>query len=284
MPDKKIIVITGANGFIGSAVAKRFVDQGWVVHALVKTQPEKPITGVEYYSFDMNGAVPEAAFEGAEALLHFAYIKNDIETNIRGTAQLLEASRTHGLRKNIFMSSFSARDTALSKYGQQKFAVEKLFNTDSDCVIRAGIVLGRGGLYQQIAEYIRKGARIPLIDGGMQPMQSIYIDDLVACIEKIITDNRSGTYTLAEPTPVSYKDFVTAVSEKVGKKPKFVPVPFFLLDIAMRLAGVLHLPLPVTRENIFGLKYSEARDTQADIQRLGVHIRNYQESLNSLYS
>ncbi|MEW6468025.1 MAG: NAD-dependent epimerase/dehydratase family protein [Bacteroidota bacterium] len=278
----KKIIITGANGFIGSNLASFFSARGWSVVGLVRTMPEKTLPGIMYVKYDLLQEPDQGAFGEACCLIHCAYIRNDIEHNIAGTVRLLDASRKHGLKQNIFLSSFSAHPDAVSKYGRQKLELEGYFKGAGDCIVRAGVVLGHGGLFGEMSGHIRKGKRIPLIDGGRQPMQTIHIDDLCSIIYKIADERLSGLYTLAEPSPVSYRQFFTAFCHTTGIKPKFVHVPFFLLDTALRIAEFFRIRLPIARENVLGLKFMGARETEKDLQRLGVRVRSWKESLKLL--
>ena len=283
MSEQKKIVITGANGFIGSAVTMHFRDKGWSVIALVNTLPEKPLQEVLYDMYDLAGTAEEGAFENAYALVHCAYIKNDYEKNVSGTQRLLEVSRKHDLKKNIFISSFSAHPGAVSKYGKQKLEIENFFDTERDCVLRVGVVLGSGGgLFGQMKEHVLKGKRIPLIGGGKQPLQIIDVNDLVTVIDKVITENISGLYTLARPEAVAYRDFFAALGKHFNKKVRFIPLPFFLVNGALAVAEFFKLKLPVNRENVLGLKFIRERETKKDIEKLGVKLKSFEEALENL--
>ena len=281
MTDQKII-ITGANGFIGSALVKHFQKKGWNVIALVHVLPKKPLDEVVYVSYDLTNEPPEGAFEDADVLIHCAYIRNDFLKNVKGTKVLLEQSRKHGLKKNIFLSSFSAHEDAVTKYGKQKLELERSFSGEGDVNIRAGIVLGEGGLFGEMREHIKKGKRVPLIDGGTQPMQSIHVDDLVMIIDKVVDKNISGTFTVAEEEPISYKLFFTAIFQKLDLKPKFIRVPFGLINFALSITEALHIPMPVAKENVLGLKFIKFRETKKDLEKLGVKVRSFNESLKAL--
>ena len=282
MNSSPTIIISGASGFIGSELANHFAKKKWKVIGLVVNIPEKPLVDVVYVKYDLHKTVDEGIFEGADYLIHCAYIKNNIETNIVGTKVLKEISEKYKLKKNIFLSSFAAMENAISRYGKQKIEIEKYFQTEKDCVIRAGVVLGNAGLFNQMSEHIRKGKRIPLIDGGKQPFQTIHIQDLILVIEKIINENLSGTFTVAEIDSVSYKDFFAAVCNKLGVKPKFISVPFPLLIFVISIAEILRIKIPIAKENVLGLKNLKERETKKDLEKLEVKIRNYRESLRDL--
>ncbi|HEY6163130.1 MAG TPA: NAD(P)-dependent oxidoreductase [Bacteroidia bacterium] len=283
MTEKKKMIITGATGFIGSAALRFFRDKGWNVIAFVQSVPAKPESEVVYVKYDLADVPDEGAFADCDALVHCAYLKNDFETNVNGTKRLLELSRKHNVKKNIFISSFSAHPDATSKYGKQKLALEKEFNTGRDCVLRAGVVLGNGGgLFGQMKDHVQKGKRIPLIDGGTQPLQIIDVNDLVMIIGKVIENDLQGIFTIARPEAVTYKEFFIALGKRFNTKVKFISVPFFLVNWGLAFAELLHLKLPVNRENVQGLKFIRLRETKADLEKLNVKLKSFEASLDGL--
>ena len=98
----KIIVISGANGFIGSELVKHFNENGWIVRALIHSNANPPIAGIAYYKYALGDKIDERIFEKADCFIHCAYAKDSYKLNVSGTGQLLEMSKKCGIRKNIF--------------------------------------------------------------------------------------------------------------------------------------------------------------------------------------
>jgi nucleoside-diphosphate-sugar epimerase len=282
MNDFPKVIITGASGFIGSELCAYFANKNWNVIGFVRHIPAIRVPNVVYLEYDLIKEVNETIFPDTDFLIHCAYIKNDIEKNVQAARNILSVSKKFKVKKNIFISSLSAFHNAVSKYGKQKFEIEKLFSSKNDCNIRTGVVLGNGGLFRQMSEYVKAGKRIPLINGGNQPLQTIHIHDLLSIVEKILISDYSGTFTVAEYPPVPYKTFFSALAEKYNRKPKFVNLSFFTISIAIQLAKAFCIKLPVEKENILGLKALQARETMSDLEKLGVRIRTYKESLRNL--
>ena len=225
------IIITGANGFIGTALVNHFVAKNWNVIAFVHHLPNKKIKGVIYKEYDIMIYTDDGLFADADYLIHGAYMKHNshpeaFNLNIKGAKNILSLSRKYNLKKNIFLSSISSRADALSNYGKMKFEVEKLFNTDKDFVIRPGLVIGNGGIVKEMVEFIKRKKIIPLIGGGKQPIQTVAIDDLIQFIDKALSEDLTGTITIAEPNAVTYKEFYKALSKQINVKPLFIPMPF----------------------------------------------------------
>ena len=155
------IIITGANGFIGTKLVNYFSSKNWNVIAFVHHLPKEKLENVVYREYDLTKSQNEDSFIHADYMIHAAYMKkemhpNAFEINIQGAKDLLSASRKYNLKKNIFISSMSSRPDALSDYGKQKFIIEKLFNTKEDVIIRPGLVLGDGALAKEIFTFIKK--------------------------------------------------------------------------------------------------------------------------------
>ena len=273
------VVITGASGFVGTKLVNHFLDQGWKINALVRNAKKyRAKKDVAYFEYDLEKPVDEAAFKGADYLVHTAYVKYDrnhpdaMELNKKAAERLVAASRKYGLKKNVFMSSMSAHDEAKSVYGKQKLAVEEVFNTGGDVNLRFGLILGDGGLVKQMSEHIRTKRIVPLIDGGKQPLQVIGVYDLVRVIQRVIEQGLSGTFTVANPEVVTNKQFYQAVAKRLGVKAIFVPVPFFAILGAMRTINFLRLPLAVNEDNLWGLKMLRSVDNAEDLKKIGIKL------------
>jgi nucleoside-diphosphate-sugar epimerase len=280
--DIATVVITGASGFIGSHLVNHFANRRWKVIALQRKSPSVTVPKVEYVKYDLRDRFEDRMFSKADFLVHCAYIENSVSLNLEGTKRLLEASRKYGLKRNVFMSSVSAHESALSKYGKQKYLCEKLFDSEADSIIRPALVLGNGGLFQRMSEYLNKGKRTPLVSGGRQPVQIIWIHDLVFAIEKILICDLRGTFTVAHPAVVPYKEFCSKLSRKLGVKPRFVYLPYCVAKGVVAVATIFGMALPVTKENLLGLKAMREVDAKGDMEKLGISVRSFTETLELL--
>jgi len=273
------VVITGGNGFLGSYLVAFFSGKGWKVKALVHNMPQQIISGVEYHLYNLLAAPQQKIVEGTDCVIHCAYAPNDFELNVKGTIQLLDISRKCGVRKNIFISSISTSESALSVYGKQKWACEKLYDQPTDLILRPGLILGNGGLFGQMKEYLKKKRLIPLIQGGKQPLQTVYINDLAQAIFTSIEKDVTGLFTIASHEKTLYKEFYPMLCISVNRVPIYMVVPYWLLYLVLSMAKILHIKLPISRENLLGLKQLKYVDTTQDMQKLGITLKTSRESL-----
>jgi NADH dehydrogenase len=284
---KPIVIITGASGFLGSHLVHHFVAHGWKVVGLVRNpqkMPKQP--NVTYRKYDVSKPFDDTLFVGVSYLVHAAkydpMLPDAMEVNIEGAKRLIAASRKYKLKKNVFMSTMSAHEDAVSAYGKQKLAVEKLFNTRQDVILRSGLIVGNGGIVKQMATFMQHRRMVPLIGGGHQPLQIVAVQDLATIIERALTLPRiSGTIVTATPKVYSYKSFYQAIAKELGIKVLYVPVPFSLLLAAFRLARLLHVPLSMNEDNLLGLKMLRSADSMPGLQRVGVSLQPLETALHS---
>jgi len=133
LKNKKVLV-TGADGFIGSHLVERLIEEGCKVKAFVyynsfnswgwlDTFPKEKLKQIEIFMGDVrdpNGV--RDAVKGAEVIFHLAaligipysYHSPDsyIDTNIKGTLNILQAARDHGCEKILVTSTSEVYGTA----------------------------------------------------------------------------------------------------------------------------------------------------------------------------
>lgn len=265
------IAITGSNGFIGSALKMACIKQGIEVAGLCRNSTARGDT-----LFDLNN--PETFKnipQNIDVLVHAAYttkekdLKKSYQANIEGSKALFDFCHKAGI-PIIFLSSCSAHANAHSFYGRSKYHLEKhLLATDT--IIRPGFVIGNGGIYKRLENSIKTLKFAPLFWGGQQPLQIIHLDELVGGIVTVINKKLSGSYTLAHPTPYPIKDFYALIFKKLGLKPRFFKLSGDLALVVLKIAEVLKIPLPLTSENLLGLKYPKV--FKSDYAKLGVKLK-----------
>lgn len=262
------VLVTGASGFLGRAVASAVRDAGHEV----RTFQRRP-SGVASVS-DALGTMTDAAavaraVDGVEAVVHLAAKVSlagdpaDFErVNVEGTRTLLAAARAAGVSRFVFVSSPSVAHTGSSisgegaapaspaqargDYARTKAAAELLaLAADAPgfavVAVRPHLVWGPGDtqLVGRIVDRAARG-RLPLLDSGAALIDSCYVDNaasaMVAALDRAEADEVHGNayvVTNGEPRPVA--DLLDGICRASG-----VPTPRWHVPAGVaRAAGSL---------------------------------------------
>lgn len=287
------VVVTGATGFLGRRLCGYFQSRGWRVRGLVRDVLRHPFGegSVEARLCDLPDRVDASAFESVDAVIHCAYASREASlrearrVNELGTERVYALSRAAGVRQFVFISSTSAHDEALSYYGRSKLAIERTLDLERDLIVRPGLVLapGMGGLFHRLVDGLRGTGIAPIFDGGRQIMQTVYIDDLLAALYGAIANDRAGRYVVAEPEGMPVRDFFRLVAAKCGARCRLVPVPTASLLVVLRAMERLGVALPISSENVLGMKSLRFQPSAGDLEVLGVRARPTRESLELVF-
>lgn len=278
------IAITGSSGFIGSHLVHYFLDRGNKVVLMQRNAPDSISESASYLHFDLNTpTIPDDL--RPEALIHCAFMpskkKDDDaeEINIRATLLLRDHCRKYGI-KFIFLSSMSAHADAESVYGRHKYCLEKMLDGSAETVLRLGLVIGAsGGLFLKISDAVSRLPVVPLVNGGRQPVQTVAVEDVCSIAAKCIDENISGHFLIGSENVLTLRQLYREVALRKGKKLRFISLPYFLFDTLLTLLNMLPVNLPVSKENLLGLKHLKSFDTAPDLARLGVSLKPLRDSL-----
>ena len=216
---KKVLVV-GGSGFLGSHVADELTERGYEVTIFDQKKSTWINDNQKFIESDLlDREHVIKSLEGFNFVIHFAGIADigeskekpleTIETNIIGTANLLEGCRKNKIEKFIFASSVYVFSKYGSFYGKSKQACELLieeyqneFNLDY-IHVRYGSLYGPraqewNGLKKYISEII-KNKQIDFSGNGEEKREYIHVKDaaimtasLLESDEKNIAVNITG--------------------------------------------------------------------------------------------
>lgn len=291
MTANQTCLITGATGLLGRALCRHFADKQWTVRGLARNPDGLGAAdGVaRAWKSDLPDLVPAEAFENVDVVIHCAYMSRHTtiaearRVNVEGTANVLAAARAAGARF-VFISSTGAHADALSYYGQSKKAIEETLDPARDLIIRPGLILGPGGLFQRIRDSLQSVGVVPVFDGGRQEIQTVHVEDLCHAIHVAVMGSRTGTRVIAETEGIELRDLFRSIADRLGKRCVLLPLPAGPLLLVLRSAEAMGLRLPLSSENVLGAKSLRTQPSEADLADLGVSLRGTGRSLDDLLS
>jgi nucleoside-diphosphate-sugar epimerase len=196
-------LVTGASGFIGSALVKRLVQNGHHVRALLHTTvPQNPEQTVEYRTADLTDPSSlnsllndiEIVFHCAALVTDFGPKKQIMNVNLNGTKHLVRACSSK-VQRFIFLSHLhSTSPKKIGTYSSSKGLAEQYLlqqardNQFPMVIIRPGSVFGPGATTWCLRplQAIQQD-RIALIDQGAGLFLHTYIDNLLDGLLKCST-------------------------------------------------------------------------------------------------
>ena len=286
----RTIVITGATGLLGRACCRYFSARGWKVRAVVR-RPDAardlaPHATGGIYRGELPDTLDERAFIGApSAVVHGAYateardLKRAAAINVDGTRAVRALASAHAAGRFVFVSSIVATPDAESFYARSKRQIEATLDRDRDLALRPGFIIGRGGLFARLSDAIRARPLVPLLYGGRQELQTVWLEDVCTAIERALERELTGVLHVAHPDPVPIRRFYEAIASLVDRRCRFVRLPAGPLLIALRSAERLGVALPISSENVLGLKHLRAVDLGPDLRRLDLEPRSFADAL-----
>lgn len=268
------ILITGAAGFLGSAVVRAAARQGHTPLAMMRAHSpasDLDLPAEQFRHADM--LHPETfgeALTGAEAVIHCAAITSagatDAElsrrVNVEGTRSLYAAARDAGVRRWIQVSSMSAHPAGTSVYGTTKREADDVLRTAESgpvwTIVRPSLIYGPGrrGLVAKTTELLKKLPVLPLIGSGRERIRPVYVDDVAeACLTLIPRQDLAGReYMLGGADEVELREFMKRLAA-AGAQPKpLLPLPIPICHLLARVLAMVSDSPPITVDNVLGVK------------------------------
>jgi len=258
------VLVSGASGFIGSALCDALLARGDTVIGLSRDPQRARGTNpsVTWHAWEPTlERPPAAAFENVDGVVNLEGEKINQRWNDDVKRRIMESRRT-GTRNLVAAIAGLDRKpkvlingSAIGFYGDRGDSMvdesaEPGEGYDAEVVreweaaaheaegvavrlvvVRTGHVLDpRGGLLAELLTPFKLGVGGP-IAGGRQYMSWVHIDDEVGILLWALDDERvNGTINATAPNPVTNREFSQALGRALGR-PAAVPVPGFALDL-----------------------------------------------------
>lgn len=264
------ILITGANGFIGSRLCREFLARQWTVIAGVRKTADLSLLdglSVEFRYGDV--AKPETLpdmVRDVDCIVHNAGLvkaKNRetfFRVNHGGTVNMLDAVVEHNpsLRKFLYISSLAAAGPSrgrrpiresdppapLTLYGESKLAGEMAVKAYADRInvvaVRPPGVYGPGD--KEILTFFKTVSRgfRPHLGDVSRKIQLVHVDDLCRGVFAAMTsETDSGSvYFIAENRAYTMKELIDLLSAACGRRGVVLPLPGALFRLIAAVSEI----------------------------------------------
>lgn len=269
------LLITGARGFVGSALCQQARNRGYVVHAIASTAVGSPMSADRFSISSIDGETSwTSELKCVKTVLHLAarvHVINDPtgdplaafrQTNTAGTLNLARQAAAAGAHRFIFVSSikvngestppdkpFTAADapTPQDPYGISKMEAEQglrqiAVNTGMEVVIiRPPLVYGPGvkANFATMMRAVQRGVPLPLANVVNNRRSFVALDNLVdlliTCIDHPAAANQ--TFLVSDGEDLSTADLLRRLGRTMNKPSRLFPFPHSLLQFGANLLG-----------------------------------------------
>ncbi len=274
MKHQQRVLVTGANGFIGLALTKALIKEGFHVRMASRTRPwNLDELRSEWAPLpDLSGPVEWGpALDGMDAVVHLAAMAHRFESedssdwdffnrvNHLATRSLVSALQNHSsIKKFLFMSTVRVHgdnvdlpvraDSPLAPatpYDKSKADAEAAVaailgaTTIRWAIFRPVVVYGPGhrGNMARLEGLLRRGIPIP-VGRHANRRSFLYIGNLISAIQAYLAAANpptGRTWNVADDDVVSTETLVRSMAAAMGLPARVVPLPGWLLTATARV-------------------------------------------------
>jgi predicted dehydrogenase/nucleoside-diphosphate-sugar epimerase len=302
------ILVTGAAGFLGSALTRRLRERGEEPRVFLRrpAAPGSPAEGLDavYGSLGEPNAV-DRAVAGVDVVYHVGAAmkgwREDFEAGtIQGTRNVIDACIKYGVRRLVYVSSLGVLDHAghadgvpvneaspvephpdlRGLYSQTKLEAERMVLAAiaerglQAVVIRPGQIFGPGAEKVTPNGVIQIAGKWILAGSGQRKLPLVYCDDIVDALILAAQSERAAgqVVNVVDTTPVTQNEYLGYQLPALGNKKVWkIPVAGLLVAAAgIEILGkLLKRGVPLSRYKIRALKPLSPLDTSAAKSLLG---------------
>ncbi|MDB5899145.1 MAG: hypothetical protein JWP41_2747 [Ramlibacter sp.] len=247
------VLLTGATGFIGRAVAHALQGRG---HAVVRVQRRPGRAASDVLQGDF-AQVPERGWwasrlAGIDAVVNAVGILREQPgqsfraLHADAPSELFHACALAGVSTVVQVSALGADANARSAYHLSKRVADDVLRSLPlrGAVVQPSLVYGPGGTSAGLFNKLALAPLLPFPAAGRMLVQPVHIDDLVAGIVALVEapPARITTLAFAGPQPIALRDYLQELRGALGEGGRvwMLPLPTFAFRAAATLAA--HLP------------------------------------------
>jgi uncharacterized protein YbjT (DUF2867 family) len=249
------VAVSGATGFIGSALVSALADVGHEVTALTR-RPEQYRGVGDPRAFDIGDpSTLPGALDGQEAVYYLVHSLADVDFSAedrRGAEAFAAAAAAAGVRQVIYLGGLGDSADDLSEHLRSRREVESILLAGAPTTaLRAGLVIGDGGISWEILRQLVERLPMMITPRWVQTRtQPIALGDAVAALVGVLGREEAvgEAYEIGGPDVLTYRSMMETAARVMGRRRLILPVPLLSPRLSSHwLRLITDVDLPTAR-------------------------------------
>jgi uncharacterized protein YbjT (DUF2867 family) len=291
------ILLTGATGFVGTALRRELRAAGHHVRALVRPNSVRKIDaaeGIEVLPGDvLDTHACLRAVDGCDAVVHLVGIRREFPQDgityealhTEATYAVMDAARRGGVQRAILMSALGARPDAPSSYHRTKFESEEIVRKTGMrwTIFRPSIIFGPGDEFHPLIADLVHRPIVPVIDGGKSLLQPVSLANIAAPMARAVTmpATQGKVFEVGGPERMAFLAIMHAVARHYGVWPNTMSVSSRFAKPVVKFAQRFR-SFPLTLDELTLLLEDSVCDPAVFTSTFGVTLDPYAVNIPSL--
>ncbi len=297
MSTKKLLLVLGATGFLGSIVIKKLLAENYSIRIVSRGEGDWQNNsalkyrklGIDVIIGDLSTPrIIERAIENVAGIVNLAGVLRESKTarfevlHVEVIQQLVQMAQAAGIERYVHVSCLGANIDSSSMCYETKWAGEDIIRQSKFfwTIFRPSFLFGeRFPLIEELKPLITCKMFLPFVGSGVNRIQPIFVNDVASCVTQSIykRDSVGQTFELTGPNQYPILDLLAKVRStlEIPGDPMNIPSNFLenkLASNAIKLASQA-LPKNFLNNDIMKLAGENSIGSQ-DVMLKNFEVRN----------